>query len=220
MGKEKHLNKVRELFGKSPVVSYDSIERIVTDKRKSGYTKQLVRNLITHGAIKKIMKGFYTSQDNPQLAVFCMKPAYLGLQDALSFHGLWEQETVPVIVTANRVRQGVRSIMGSNVLVRRIDRKYLFGFSHFPQHGLYLPYSDIEKTLIDLVYFREKISEDALGSIKEKLDREKLDGYLKRYPQVIRRKVMNLLGKAGKKVQKFKLAKPEPILPILQGVAT
>jgi predicted transcriptional regulator of viral defense system len=207
MGKEKHLRKVEELFSKSPVVSYDSIERIVTNKRKSGYTKQLVRNLLAQGRIKKLVKGFYTSQDNPQLAVFCMKPAYLGLQDALSFHGLWEQETIPVIITVNKVRQGMRSIMGTNVLVRRLNKKYLFGFVHFPQYGSYFPYSDIEKTLIDLVYFKENVSEEVIASIKEKIDQKKLEIYLKGYPLLIRKKVMNRLGTVAKKAQNFKKKK-------------
>ena len=47
MGKKKYLNKIRDLFEKSPVVTFDSIKRIVKDKKNvKQYTKQIIRNLI------------------------------------------------------------------------------------------------------------------------------------------------------------------------------
>ena len=187
MGKEKYLNDVKNLFKKSPVVNIQSIQRII---RKS-YAKQLIRNLAIKGKIKRLAKGCYTVHDDPSLAVFCFKPAYLGLQDGLSFHNLWEQETIPVIVTAAKVRQGIRKVLDTNILVRRIDRKYLFGFDycHY-SNDLYLPYSDIEKTLIDMVYFRQKMTKETIQEIKKRIDRKKLDSYLKRYPEKIRKKVI------------------------------
>jgi predicted transcriptional regulator of viral defense system len=178
MGREKYLKKIKELFKISHVVDFSSIQRII---RKKPYAKQLIKNLIKKGEIKKIAKGFYTARDDPSVAVFCFKPAYLGLQDALSFHDLWEQETIPVILTSRKVRQGIRKIMGTNVLIRRLDAKYLFGYDYYRQGDIYLPYSDIEKTLIDMVYFKEKLDEEVIRNIK--INMKKLDLYLKRYPK-------------------------------------
>jgi len=193
MGKEKHLRKIEELFEKSPVVSYSSIERIINDRRKTEYAKQLVRNLILKGKIKKLAKGFYTIHDNPQLSIFCFKPSYFGLQDALSFHNLWEQETIPIVITTRKIRQGLRSILGVNVLVRRINKRYFFGFEYLPQDEGYVPYSDIEKTFIDMVYFKERLSDEAIKNITEKIDGKKLNSYLKKYPKNIRKRVLNQL---------------------------
>lgn len=189
MGREKHLRNVLALFKKSPVVNYRSIEMIAGKQ----YAKQLIRNLALKGEIKKLAKGNYTIHDENSISVFCFKPAYLGLQDALSFHNLWEQETIPIIVTSRRVRLGIRKVIGSNVLIRRIDKKYLFGFDYYEQLGLYLPYSDVEKTFIDMVYFNEKISGEAMHNIIGKIDRKRLDSYLKTYPSRIRMKVMKYL---------------------------
>ena len=87
MGKTKYKQKIEDLFKKSPVVDYKSVERIVKDKKNiKQYTKQLIRNLILRGEIKRITKGYYTIHEDTSLAVFCFKPSYLGLQDALSFH--------------------------------------------------------------------------------------------------------------------------------------
>ena len=199
MGKEKHLKDVENLFKKSLVVNAKSIKAIVNKKRNiKQYAKQLIRNLILKGKIKRITKGFYTSRDDISLAVFCFKPSYLGLQDALSFHNLWEQETVPVIISARKIRPGIRSIMGSNVLIRRISKKYLFGFDYYNHANVYLPYSDVEKTLIDTVYFNEKLNKEILDNIKEKIDMKKLELYLRAYPKKFRDKTLGLINQKKK----------------------
>lgn len=193
MGKEKYQKQIEELFKKSPIVDSRSIDRAVKNKKESKYTKQLIRNLLLKGKIKKLTKGFYTASDNPELIIFCLKPAYFGLQDALSFHNLWEQETVPVIITSRRVRQGIREVMGTNVLIRRIDKKYFFGFMHMKSANIYYPYSDIEKTLIDMVYFNEPLNGETIKAIKKRIDNKKLNEYLKQYSPKIRKLVFNAI---------------------------
>jgi predicted transcriptional regulator of viral defense system len=192
MGKQIHLEKIESLFEKSPVVDFKSIERIVGKAKNSSYAKLLVYNLLRKGKIKKIGKGFYTKHDEISLAVFSFKPAYLGLQSALSYHKIWEQETIPVIITTKKVRRGVRSFMGGNVMIRNIDRRYFFGFEQVLEGSFYLPYSDLEKTLIDMVVFNQKIDEDTLKNIKKKINKSKLRDYLKKYPEKIRQRVIKL----------------------------
>lgn len=196
MGTEKYQNEIRELFKKSPVISFSSIARIINKRKKvKQYPKQLVRNLILSGRIKKVAKGYYSLSDDPSLSVFCFKPAYLGLQDALSFHNLWEQETIPVIVTTRKVRPGIRKIMGMNVLIRRMETRYFFGFDYYQDGDFYLPYSDKEKTLIDMVYFKESLSKEAIKNLAKNIDKKKLNKYLQRYPKKLRKKVLLLLNK-------------------------
>jgi len=194
MGKKKYLDKIQELLRKSPVVDADSIIRIVrSGKNVKQYHKQLIRNLVIGGKIKRLAKGCYTAHEDTSLAVFCFKPAYLGLQDALSIHNLWEQETIPVIITVRKVRNGIRSISGANALIRRIDKKYFFGYAYIKQGDFYFPVSDVEKTFIDMVYYNENISNELVASIKKRIDRKKLKSYLKRYPGMILKRI----GKYG-----------------------
>lgn len=190
MGKEKHLRKVEELFKKSPVVDFASVARITKSK---GYSKQLIRNMILKGKIKKLAKGHYTSQDNASLIVYCFKQAYLGLQDALSFHNLWEQETIPVLITTEKARGGLRKSLGVNVLIRRINRKYFFGFDYYKKAKFYLPYSDIEKTFIDMVYFKENLSEESLKEIKSKINMKKFNRYMKAYPKKFKNRIQKMM---------------------------
>lgn len=195
MGKQKYQEEIEGLFKKSPVVKFSSVERIVKYKRDvRQYCKQLIRGQIKKGKIKRLTKGCYTIHAEPSLAVFCFKPAYLGLQDALSFHELWEQETVPVIITSRKVRQGIRKILGMNVLIRRVNKRYLFGFNYEKQGDLFIPVSDIEKTFIDFVYFKERLGKETENNIKKKLNKKKLVEYLERYPQKLKIRVLKQLG--------------------------
>lgn len=190
MGKEKYKKEIEKLFEESFIVDINSVKRIVEKTKKvKQYTKQLLRNMVKKGKIKRLTKGYYTLHDDPSLAIFCFKPAYLGLQDALSFHDMWEQETIPIVITTRKIRQGLRKVMGKNILIRRIDKKYFLGFDYFKQGEFYFPYSDIEKTFIDMVYFKEKLTKEMIKNLKKKIDRKKFDSYLKVYPKKFIKKI-------------------------------
>ena len=194
MGKQIHLKKIKELFEKSPVVDFKSIERIVRAKKtKSIYAKLLVSNLLKKAEIKKISKGVYTKHNEISLSVFAFKPAYLGLQCALSYHRLWEQETIPIILTTRKIRRGNRKILGQNVFLRNIDKKYFFGFEFLKEGNFYLPYSDLEKTFIDMVIFNEKLDDNTLKEIIRKINKQKLNRYLQAYTERLKEKVKSKL---------------------------
>lgn len=193
MGKIKYINKIREFFKESPVVSINSLKKFINRKNKE-YIYLIIHNLIKKKEIKKITRGFYTAYEDPGLAVFCFKPSYLGLQDALSFHELWEQETISIIITARKIRQGIREILGANVLIRRIDKKYLFGFEYKKVGDFYAPVSDIEKTFIDMIYFNEQLSPETRKNIIKKIDTKKLNSYLKFYPKRFRERILGYLA--------------------------
>jgi predicted transcriptional regulator of viral defense system len=193
MGKQIHLERVKELFEKSPVVDFKSIERVIGKSKKGNYAKLFVHNLIKKGEIRKIGKGFYTKYDDVSLSVFCFNPSYLGLQSALSFHGLWDQATIPIIITSKNARVGLRRVLGKNVFVRKINKQYLFGHDLKKEGDFYFPYSDLEKTFLDFVLFNEKLSEEVLVEIRKRINHLKLKKYLKYYPKNICNKSLKLL---------------------------
>lgn len=192
MGKIKYIHEIREFFKKSPVVGINSLKKFITKKRNVDYVYLIVSNLIKKKEIKRITRGYYTTHEDPSLIVFCFKPSYLGLQDALSIRNLWEQETNPVVITVKKVRQGIRKLFGNNVWLRRIDKKYFFGFDYIKQGDFYYPVSDIEKTFIDMIYFRQVIDKDLLKNFKKRMDIKKLKKYAKRYPKRISYRILKL----------------------------
>ncbi len=180
MGKKVHIDRVREFIARTPIFTARDVAAMVGDR---GYALLLLHNLAAKGEIHRVARGRYSRLDDPVLAVFAFAPAYLGLQEALSLRGEWEQETNVVLVTSGKAAPGVREVLGSKVVVHRVAPKYFFGFDHVPYGEFDVPVSDLEKTLIDLVYFRESPGPDALGGLLERADREVLDGYLGRYPR-------------------------------------
>lgn len=169
--RNKYVSRIREYVRRTPVATIGSILALVPDRE---YGHVIVNYLVKRGELRRITRGYYTVHDEPSLLVYCMRPAYLGLQDAMSFHDLWEQETNPVVITAKKVRPGVREVLGQNVWVRRISPRHFFSFEYMPGGDFLLPVSDPEKTLIDLVYFR-KMREDLAEMFREKIDRKKLE---------------------------------------------
>jgi len=195
MGKEKYIKDALDFFGKTPVASTRDIELIVNKVGiKKSYLHLFIHNLVKSGKIKRITKGFYTIHDDPTVAVFCFRPAYIGLQDSLSIHNLWEQESNAVIITGRKVRNGIRNILGSSVVLKRIKRRYIFGYELVQYDNFYIPVSDVEKTLIDFVYFKEPLDKEVLNAIKKRIRIEKIKGYLKFYPNRIKKTVLKLLG--------------------------
>jgi predicted transcriptional regulator of viral defense system len=191
MGKVKYIRDIREFFKKSPIVDINSLKRFINRKDKS-YINLLISNLVKRKEIKKITKGFYTIHEDPSLVVFCFNPSYLGIQNALSFHNLWEQETNPAVLTVRNVRTGLRKVFDRNVIIKRLPAEYFFGFDYYEDGDFYLPYSDIEKTFIDMVYFKEYIDKEVIKEFRKKIDKKKLKSYLRKYPIKFRKTALEI----------------------------
>lgn len=188
MGKIKYINKIRKFFNEAPIVSISSLKKFLGRKNKD-YIHLLISNMIKKGEIKQITRGYYSIHEDITLAVFCFKPSYLGLQNALSYHNLWEQETNPVIITTRNVRVGRREVFGNNIIIRRISSKYFFGFDYYKDGDFYLPYSDIEKTFIDMIYYKLYMDNEVIKEFRKRIDKKKLTEYLKSYPKNIQKRV-------------------------------
>ena len=190
MGKIVHIDRVREFIATTPVFRARDIELIVKERE---YASVLLHTLARKGSVRRITKGWYSTQDDPIVSVFAFRPAYLGMQEALSLRNLWDQETNVVIVTPLKVRPGTRRIMDSNVIIHRIKREYFFGFDYLKYGEIVIPVSDAEKTLIDLIYFNESPGRDLLKRIAKDADLKKLAEYLTHYGKVFRRRVDALI---------------------------
>lgn len=191
--KEKHIKKVRDFFRKTPVADLKSVKMMVG---RSDYAYLIISYLLKRGEIKRITKGYYSIHDDPVMAAYCFKPCYIGLEEAISFHGIWEQETNVVLITTKNVRRGIRKVFGTNVLVRNISPKYFFGFDYLKYGDFVVPISDIEKTFIDMIYFRQigrNLDKKILREFRKRIDRKKLNSYLKKYPIKFRKMVLTVL---------------------------
>lgn len=184
MGKSIHIGEVRRYASSTPAFRARDIELLVNNRE---YSLLMLHNLSERGELNRITRGWYSIHQDPIVSVFALKPAYVGLQEALSLRDLWEQETNVVVVTCGKAKPGVRTVMGDSVVVHRIAPKYFFGFDYMPYGEFYVPVSDLEKTLIDLVYYEESPGADVLRAVEKKADRKVMAKYLARYPQTFSR---------------------------------
>jgi len=192
----KYMKKFIEHFSTMPVfTARDARLFLIEHGASKEYTYLFITHLIRTNKIRKIKRGVYTFGDDPVLAGFAFYPSYHGLQDALSILNLWEQETNTVLITPLKIRSGVREILGGKVLIRRISRKMFFGFESVKYSDYWIEVSDVEKTLIDFVYFRAPLSKAVLDEMRKRIDRKKLEEYLRRCPERVRKKVRDLLSK-------------------------
>ncbi len=166
----------------------------LSDKKISkDYLRVFIHNLLKKGKIKRITKGVYTFMDEVEVVGFAFSPFYYGLQEALSLRNLWEQETNPIVITPRKVRSGLRVFQGRNFLVKKINRKMFFGFEMIKYYDFWIPVSDIEKTLIDFVYFRQPLSKEVVTEMKKKIRPKIMKQYLVRCPKYLSKRVKNLL---------------------------
>jgi len=187
----KHIKKIRDFLKKTPVVHVQSIKNMV---RNDTYVHLLLHNLRQKKEIHRVTKGWYSISDDPTLAVFCFNPSYLGLQEALSIHNLWEQESNPVILTTKTVREGIRQLNGSNIILKRIPSSLFFGIEYKECGATYVPVSDVEKTFLDMLYFRQPIEKETLRLFRKRMDKKKLKKYGKLFPKDIREKAVRVVG--------------------------
>ena len=187
MGTIKYKNRIRKFFHKTPVVSIASLKKFIGEK--NSYVYLLLNQMVKKKEIYRLARGKYSLSNDPTLIVFCFKPAYLGLQDALSIHNLWEQETNTVILTTKIVREGIREINESNVLIKRLPNNLFFGVETHKYGDYYFPVSDIEKTFLDLIYFKQPINKKLINQFKKRINQKKLKKYLLDYDAWVKEKV-------------------------------
>ena len=72
--------------------------------------------------------------------------------------------------------------------------KMFFGFGMMKYYDFWIPVSDVEKTLVDFVYFREPLSKETMLEIKKRIRKEVLEDYLSRCPKRFAGRVRKLLN--------------------------
>ena len=190
----KYVQSLRDAFRKRPSFSLGDVRRHFRQQKLTpAYAKLMMHDLVRRGQVHRIVNGIYTFLPEMQVVGNAFQPYYYGLQDALSLHGLWEQETNPVVITPRKIRPGLRVFLGNNYVVRRIDRRLFFGFNLIPYGDFWIYVSDMEKTLIDYCHFREPLSDDALAEIQSRIDPTRLNAHLALCPPWLGKRVRGLL---------------------------
>ena len=144
------------------------------------YAKLFIHKMLVNKAIMRIGKGVYTFSKDEAVVGFAFTPFYYGLEHALTIRGLWTQVSGPVVITSTGAKAGIRQAMGVRIMVRRISKKAFFGYEYIRHSSIIVPVSDLEKTLVDFVYYGIGIDNGEIKRLVFKADWKKLIKYSKR----------------------------------------
>ncbi len=186
------MTLIKEKFGTKqfPVFTLTDMRVLLNETGVSKrYLKIIINKMLKRGGLKRIRKGVYTFDDDITVVGFAYRPFYYGMEDALSYRNLWTQAANPIVMTTNTVREGLRNFYNANYLVKRVKPNLFFGFNFIRYYDFWIPVSDAEKTLIDLIYYKHGIRDDALDALAKSIDQSRLDAYLERYGKAFRKKV-------------------------------
>ncbi len=188
-----YTRELKARLGGQPSFTIADARRLFP-KVSRAYLSLLLHNLCKRSEIFRISRGVYSFSNDTTVAGFAYSPFYYGLQNALSIHGLWEQATNPVILTPRHVRTGRRVFAGANYIVRRASRPMFFGYELMQYSGFWVPVSDVEKTFLDMVHFRQPISSELLAEFRRRLDKKELSVYLGKCPARLAKRVRERLA--------------------------
>jgi len=186
----KYMKEFKVHFSQKPAFSVGEANLFLKNREASdGYNKLVIHNLLSRNEIYRVAKGIYTFHEDAQMVGYGFVPFYYGLEDALSLRNVWEQETNPVVITPRKVRPGVRQFEGRNFVVRRIDRKMFFGYSLMRYDDFSIPVSDIEKTFLDLIYFKVRLPREVMLTVLSRSNKAVLKEYIRGLPNWISMKL-------------------------------
>jgi len=157
------------------------------------YTSLFLNNNMKNNKIFRIKNGSYSFSQNIENIEKTFSPSYHGLQDALTIQGLWQQQTNPILITPRKIRTGERTIFGTKIIIRRINRKMFFGYEEKKYFDKWITISDIEKTLVDFAYYNEPLDKETMATIKKQINKTKLSNYLKRIDKKTAKKVKRFI---------------------------
>jgi predicted transcriptional regulator of viral defense system len=193
-----HLKYVKEFishFSRFPLFSFSSAKLFFSFYGSNEvYAKKFISNMLKDGRLYRITKGYYSFNKSIFVVGLAYKPYYYGLEYALTYHGLWNQQANITVLTTQKVREGVRSAFGINYVLKRIPQRLFFGFRSINVEAKYnVHISDVEKTFLDMVYFDRYIGADTMERLAERMDLQKVSKYAKLYGEDFSEKVASII---------------------------
>lgn len=204
MGRMKYTDDFKLYFSDFTVFSIRDARQFLLSRGASrGYASLFMHNMLSRGVAYRMARGYYSTHEDVRAAGFAFAPFYYGLMDALTIHKVGTQVANPTIITMRKARIGVRQVLGRNMVVRRISRPMFFGYDVIYYSGFNVPVSDLEKTVIDALYFGLRLDRETFEEAFKRSDKEKLARYFKRAAPHLR--ISALRSKTAERIAKLAL---------------
>jgi predicted transcriptional regulator of viral defense system len=160
-------------------------EVIKITKQKKEVIKSVISRLINQNKIYKIKKGFYSINkiENKFILNKVFNNTYIGLNSALEYYETTTQRYNNLDLISKNVLND-QKINSFKINFHKINEKLFFGYERKEINNQDVFISNIEKTIIDCVYFSSKIYLSEINlfvkKMKTKIDLEILKTYLEK----------------------------------------
>ena len=170
-----------------PVFSIKDIEKV-----DLSFHKQRLSEWQKKDYVKKIRQGFYIFSDlqiNEKtlftIANRIYEPSYVSLEMALSIYGLIPEAVYGITSVTSLNTKNIKTPIG-DFIYRHIQPELMFGYELREHDGHHYQIAEVEKAVLDFLYFNSKISDSEsfegmrfnIPELKEKLSIEKFNKYL------------------------------------------
>ncbi len=187
-----------EYFEKFPIFTFSDANMFLSKQGASqDYARKLISIMLKRGELQRVTKGHYTTKKDMDVIGYAFKPFYYGLGFALSYHGLSSQGYNLTVMTTKTVRSGVRRIFGTNVVIQRIPKELFLGYEDMTTQTFHFYISDIEKTLLDMLYFDFVVEDYVYVNTFKRINKAKIKRYLKRFSKRVTKRYSELEGRFG-----------------------
>ena len=173
-----------------PVFSIKDIE-----KTDLSFHKQRLSEWQKKDYVKKIRQGFYIFSDlqiNEKIlftiANRIYEPSYVSLEMALSIYGLIPEAVYGVTSVTSQNTKNIKTPVG-DFIYRHVQPDLMFGYELREHGGHHYQIAEVEKAVLDYLYFNSKINDHEsfegmrfnTSELKERLNMEKFNKYLEAF---------------------------------------
>jgi predicted transcriptional regulator of viral defense system len=181
----------------------------------TGQNKHTINSFLARQVKAKYLcrpkKGYFSFKaiENKFLLARMFRDTYIGLHSALEYYQTTTQRFTTLDLIAKRPLRG-QTIGETSVTFHTVDEKLFFGYERAPAQGGEAFVSDIEKTIIDCLYFSSKVylseTMSFIQRFKDQVDLQKTKRYLQTIgSQVLNKRTGYLLERCGLSLEGLEL---------------
>lgn len=201
---EKRLVDIENIIAASgKIVTAEDIHKALGRKYSRFVLKKLVYELKKKGWLIPLRRGLYFVSDISSRGFVNISPvviagafdkdSYVSLDSALNYYGLFEQ-MLRTISSVTRLKSRKYVFQENTYRYLKINKKLYFGFKTENIEGYYAKVADLEKVILDYIYFKNDTYSidlllEKLRKARDRIDLKKLVTYARKFPETTKRKL-------------------------------
>jgi len=201
---EKRLVDIEDIIVASgKIVTAKDIHKALGRKYSKFVLKKRVYELKKNGWLIPLRRGLYFISDISSRGFVNISPvviagafnkdSYVSLDSALNYYGLFEQMLRSVSSVTN-LKSKKYVFQKNTYRYLKINKKLYFGFKTENIEGYYAKVADLEKVILDYLYFKNDTYSidlllEKLQKAKDRINFRKLFTYARKFPEAARRKL-------------------------------